>query len=324
MTATRLTARESVWPRLITIALPIADNPSVTRASRVSETPVWLAPAPPLPVFGTMIKPARGVAVPTTAVGVREPVPAVAVPATAVGVTEPLPAVAVVVAPAVGVPAAAPALLMVTVQVASAPPPFADPLHCLIVGTDAVVLAGVTLHLTRSVPPPPFPELSHCWMVAEVSFGVELGMQTVVGCVPPPCPEPTHWLIVTEAVPGDAPVMITSHVTVAPPPLPEPLHWSIAVTDCVETVGPIHVSAAFANPVQDVTVTVSVAISISTVQCTALPPWLSTPSHCVTVKAARALGVEATASATTPIARMHTAMRRQPAKIATFRAARVN
>jgi len=74
-------------------------------------------------------------------------------------------------------------------------------------------------------------------MVAEVSFGVELGMHTVVGCVPPPCPEPTHWLIVTEAVPGDAPVMITSHVTVAPPPLPEPLHWSIAVTDCVETVG---------------------------------------------------------------------------------------
>ncbi len=249
----------------------------------------WAPPTAPLPVFGATI----------------------------------FPAVAVVAAPAV----AAPAPLIVTVQVTSAPPPFPEPLHCLIVGTEAVVLAGATLHLTRCVPPPPLPELSHCWICAEVLLGVELGMHTVVGCVPPPCPEPMHWLTVTAPVPVGAPVTITSHHTVAPPPLPEPLHWSIAVTDCVETVGPIQVTLVPA-PVQDVTVTVAVVAPVmatATVQRTILPPWLSTPSHCVTVEfAARALGVDVTASAMTPIARMHTIARRQPAGLATLRNARVN
>jgi hypothetical protein len=284
-------------------------------------------PAGPLPVVGAAI---FGVGVEPPAVGVTDPPPVVAVvvppalgvpAAPAMGVTEPPPVVGVV------VPVAAPAPLIVTVQVTSAPPPFPEPLHCLIVGNEAVVLAGVTLHLTRSVPPPPFPELSHCWIVAEVSFGVELGMHTVVGCVPPPCPEPMHWLTVTAPVPAGAPVTITSHFTIAPPPLPDPLHWSIAVTDCVETVGPMQVSAVPA-PVQEVTVTVAVVAPVmatATVQCTVLPPWLSTPSHCVTVEsAARADGVDVTASAITPIAKTHMIARRQPSEIAGERGARVD
>jgi hypothetical protein len=98
----------------------------------------------------------------------------------------------------------------------------------------------------------------------------------------------------------------------------------MAVSGCVETVGPIQVSIAFANPVQEVTVTVSVAISTWTVQCTALPPWLSTPLHCVTVDAARALGADVAASTIAPIARMYTNARRQPDEIATLRGARVS
>jgi len=130
-----------------------------------------------------------------------------------------------------------------------------------------------------------------------------------------------HWLTVTAPALCGAPVTITSHHTVAPPPLPEPLHWSIAVTDCVETVGPIQVRLVPA-PVQDVTVTVAVVAPVmatSTVQRTVLPPWLSTPAHCVTVEptalALRTLDVEVTASATTPIARMITIARRQPFEI---------
>ncbi len=272
----------------------------------------------PVPVFGAARRLEGGVALGVVAVVVPP----------AEGVTEPPPAVTVVVAPAVAVPvaAAALALLIVTVQVTSAPPPFPEPLHCLIVGTEPVALAGVTVHLTRSVPPPPFPELSHCWIVADVSLGVELGMHTVVGCVPPPCPEPMHWLTVTAPAPG-APVTITSHFTIAPPPLPEPLHWSIAVTVCDDTVGPIQVSPVPA-PVHEVTVTVAVVAPVKatvTVQCTVLPPWLSTPSHCVTVEvAACALGIDVTARTITPIASMPTIARRQPAEIATSRGARLD
>ncbi|HYM14249.1 MAG TPA: hypothetical protein VEZ14_01665 [Dehalococcoidia bacterium] len=228
-------------------------------------------PTGPLPVRGATMIPVDGVAGAPGPAGVAEPTPiAVVVGLPAPGVTEPAPVEGVVVAE--GVPVAAPAALIVTVQVTSAPPPFAEPLHWLIVGTVPFVLAGATLHLTRSVPPPPFPELLHCWICAEVLFGVDAGMQTVVGCVPPPCPEPMHWLIVTAPAPTGAPVMITSHLTTAPPPLPEPLHWSIAVTGPVESVGPMQVSTALAAPVQEVIVTVAAATSTLTVQCTALPP----------------------------------------------------
>ena len=284
--------------------------------SRTSRPP---PSAGPLPVFGATIWPEGGVALGTLAVVVLPPA----------GVAVPAPEDGVVVPTAPGVAVVAPALLIVTVQITTAPPPFPEPSHCLIVGSEAVVVPGVTLHFTRSVPPPPFPEVLHCWIVADVSLAVPLGTHTVVGCVPPPCPEPTHWLTVAALAPAGAPVIVTSHFTVAPPPLAEPLHWSIAVTACVETVGPMQVSAVPA-PLQEVTVIVAVVapvMSIATVQCTVLPPWLSTPSHCVTVESAAlallTLGVEVTASATTPSARMNTIARRQPLEIVTLRNAAV-
>jgi hypothetical protein len=89
----------------------------------------------------------------------------------------------------------------------------------------------VTLHCTRVLAPPPLAEPLHCVTVALVVLAT--GAQTTVGCVPPPVPEPTHSLTVTPAVPvplGIVFVTETRHVTLLPLAT-IPLHWSTEVTN---------------------------------------------------------------------------------------------
>jgi hypothetical protein len=85
------------------------------------------------------------------------------------------------------------------VQVRSAPPPLAEPLHWLILraGAEATVPAAVQFMPTRV---PPLAEPLHCVIVAPVVVAGN-GLQPVV--MPPP--EPTHWFTVTAVEPALAP-----------------------------------------------------------------------------------------------------------------------
>jgi hypothetical protein len=74
-----------------------------------------------------------------------------------------------------------------------------------------------------AVAPPPFPDPLHCVIEAPVVF--PSGLQRVVGAVPPPVPEPMHWFTVAPAgvtTPAMKLRTLTLHVTVPPPPLSLP------------------------------------------------------------------------------------------------------
>lgn len=111
--------------------------------------------------------------------------------------------------------------------------------------------------------------------------------------MPPPVPDPLHWLIVAGDAVAEPEMLLTTltlQLTVPPPPLPEPLHTKIEVVSSgKEVVVVVHGSTVLAAPWHSFTVTTEPAAPLVrsrllvTVMshCTAWPPALSLPAHCV-------------------------------------------
>lgn len=189
--------------------------------------PLTVADAEGLAVaLGTTVAVALGVAVGTTvavALGV------------AVGTTLEL-----TVADGGAVAAAVMLVMMLVRQVTMLPPGLPVPLHWLTV----IGMAGLTrddvVTAQSMVAPPPLADPLHCVTVALV---VAAGNGSQITDPPPPPPEPTHWLTVA-AVRGCAPgvsalmllVIVTLHTMGCAASLSEPLHWATLVTRLVELV----------------------------------------------------------------------------------------
>lgn len=123
--------------------------------------------------------------------------------------------------------------VMFAEQMTRDPPPLAELLHWLILTSPSDDRVPVAVHCSPTSVPP-FAEPLHCVIVALVVVAGNGSQPTVM-----PPPEPTHWLTVAALVWGVIPknrfVTPTLHLSVPPAPLIEWLHCVTAVTGCVRT-----------------------------------------------------------------------------------------